>query len=89
MNTFCNIRWHFNVWDVVHFILDVASGIGVEHFVFWMVYLIKRTVNFISWRTFLIFGWVFGDLDEILGILDCDYAIWDDYLVFELIYFMF
>ena len=46
-------------------------------------------MNFIFWRTFHIFGWVFGDLDENFGILDVDYAIWDDYLVFELIYFMF
>ena len=37
MNTFCNLRWHSNVWDAVHFILDVISVIGVGHFVFWMV----------------------------------------------------
>ena len=49
----------------------------------------KRTVNITFCRTFHIFGWVFGDLDEILGILDGDYAIWDDHLVFELIYFIF
>ena len=34
-------------------------------------------------------GGVFGDLDDIFGILYGDYAIWDDYLVFELIYFVF
>ena len=31
----------------------------------------------------LLGGGVFGDLDDIFGILDGDYAIWDDYLVFE------
>ena len=46
-------------------------------------------MNFIFWRTFHFWGWVLGDLDENFGILDVDYAIWDDYLVFELIYFMF
>ena len=30
-------------------------------------------------------GGVFGDLDDIFGILYGDYAIWDDYLVFELL----
>ena len=34
-------------------------------------------------------GGVFGDLDDIFGILYGDYAIGDDYLVFELIYFVF
>ena len=60
----------------------------MEHFVLWMVYLIKRIMNFISWRTFHIFGWVFGVFDEIIGILDSEYAIRDDYLVFERIYFI-
>ena len=32
---------------------------------------------------------VFGDLDDFFGILYGDYAIWDDYLLFELIYFVF
>ena len=39
--------------------------------------------------TFYFWGWVFGDLEDIFCILDGDYAIWDDYLVFELIYFVF
>ena len=37
----------------------------------------------------LLGGGVFGDLDDIFGILYGDYTIWDDYLVFELIYFVF
>ena len=32
------------------------SGIGVEHCVFWMIYLILRTVNLIFWRTFYFLG---------------------------------
>ena len=89
MNTFCNQRWHFNVSDGVHCIFDVPYGIGLEHFVFWMVFLVKWTVNFLFWRTCLFWGWVFGDLDDIFGILEGNYAIWDDYLVFELLYFVF
>ena len=88
MNTFYDSRWHFNVWDGLHPILDVTSWIGVEHFGFWMVYLLLGTVNLIFWRTFYFWGWVFGDLEDIFCILDGDYAIWDDYLVSELIYFV-
>ena len=29
-------------------------------------------------------GWVLGDLEDIFGISDGDYAIWDDYLVLKL-----
>ena len=79
----------FNVWDGAHCIFDVPSGIGVEHFVFWMFYLASWTVNLIFGETFHFWGLVFCDLDDIFGILDVDYAIWDDYLVFELIYFVF
>ena len=94
MNTSCNLRWHFNVWDGEHCIFDVAYGIGVEYIVFWMVYLILCTGNLIFWGIFHFWGWVVGDLDDIQGIFDgvyiCDvYVIWDDYFVFELIYFVF
>ena len=89
MNTFCNLRWQFNVWDSVHRILDVTSGIGVEYFVFWMVYLVLWTAILIFWWTFHFWGWVVGDLDDIFGILHGDYAIWDDYLVSKVIYFVF
>ena len=34
-------------------------------------------------------GWVSGDLDDIFGILYVDYTISNDYLVFDLIYFVF
>ena len=40
----------------------------------------------IFWRTFHFWGWVFDDLEDIFGIFDVDNAIWDDYLVSELIY---
>ena len=89
MNTFCNSRWHFNVWDGVYCIFSVASVIEVEHFVFWMANLILWTVNLIFWRTFHFREWVFGELDHIFGILDGNYAIQDDYLVFKLKYFVF
>ena len=36
----------------------------------------------------LLGGGVFGDLDDIFGILYGDYAIWDDYLVFVVIFLM-
>ena len=72
MNTFYDSRWHFNVWDGLHPILDVTSWIGVEHFGFWMVYLLLGTVNLIFWRTFYFWGWVFGDLEDIFCILDGD-----------------
>ena len=68
---------------------DVASGIWVKHFVFWMVYLILCTMNLIFWRTFHFWEWVLDDLDDIFAILNGDYTIWDDYLVFKLIYFVF
>ena len=61
----------------------------VEHFVFLTFYLVSWTMNFLFWRTCHFWGWVFGDLDDIFGILDVDYAIWYDYLVFEQIYFVF
>ena len=77
MKTFCNLRWHFNVWDGVHCILDVTSGIGVVHFVFWMVYLVLWTVNLILWKTFYFWGWVFGALEDIFCIFYGDYVIWD------------
>ena len=46
-------------------------------------------MNLIFRRIFHFLGWVLGDLEDIFGISDGDYAIWDDYLVFELIYFVF
>ena len=70
----------------IHCICDALPGIGVEHFVFWMVYPVLGMVNLIIWRRSHFWGWVFGDLDD---IFDSDYAIWDDYLVPELIYFVF
>ena len=61
----------------------------MEQFVFWMVYMILCRMKLIFWRTFQLWGWIFCDLDYIFGIFDGDYAIWDDYLVFELIQFVF
>ena len=61
----------------------------MEHFVLWMVFLMLWTINLIFWGTIHFWGWVFDDLDNILGIFDGDYAIWDDFLAFELTYFVF
>ena len=44
---FLILRCHFNSWDGVHCIFDVASGTGVDYFVFLMVHLIFWTVNLI------------------------------------------
>ena len=89
MDTFCNSDDLSMFGTVLHCIFDVASGIGEEHFVFWIVYLIKCTINLIFWGKIHFCGWVFGDLDDIFGILDGDYAIRDDNVVFELKYFVF
>ena len=31
----------------------------------------------------LLLGWVFSDWDGVIGILDCDYVIWNNYFLFE------
>ena len=31
----------------------------------------------------LLLGWVFSDLVGVIGILDCDYVIWNNYFLFE------
>ena len=59
----------------------------MEHFLFWMVYLVLCTVILIFLGTFHFWGRIFGDLDDIFGILYGDYTIWDDYFVF--LYFLF
>ena len=61
----------------------------MEYFVFWMVYLVLWTAILIFWRTFHFWGWVVGDLDDFFGILHGDYAIWDDYVVSKMKYFVF
>ena len=37
------------------------------------------TVNFI-FLDFSLLGWVFGDSNDFIGILEGEYVIWDDYL---------
>ena len=53
------------------------------YFAFWTVYLVLLTVNFIFLLIFYFLGWVFSDWDGVIGILDCDYVILDNYLLFE------
>ena len=53
------------------------------YFAFWTVYLVLLTVNFIFLLIFYFWGWVFSDWDGVIGILDCDYVILDNYLRFE------
>ena len=48
------------------------------YFVFWMVHLVLRTVNFILLMIFYFKGWAFGCLDDVIGILDADCVICDD-----------
>ena len=52
-------------------------------FPFWMVHLALWTVNFIFLLMIYFWGWVFTDWDGVIGILDCDYFILDNYLRFE------
>ena len=51
--------------------------------VFWMFFLVLWTMNLIFWRLFHFWGWVFSDWDGVIGILDCDYVILDNYFLFE------
>ena len=44
-----------------------------------MVYFVVCTVYWIFVMVFHLRGWVFGDWDEVIGILDGDYVIWDNY----------
>ena len=83
MNSFYKLRWYFNVWDGLLCILDVASGIGVQHF------CMLDGLSDIAQSEFYILGeilllgvgiWLLKCF--FFGIFDGDYAIWDDYLVF-------
>ena len=53
------------------------------YFAFWTVHLVLLTVNFIFLLIFNFWGRVFSDWDVVIGILDCEYVILDDYLLFE------
>ena len=46
-------------------------------------FLVLWTMNLKFWRLFHFWGWVFSDWDGVIGILDCDYVILDNYLKFE------
>ena len=69
-------------------IVFLMPPLGLGGSILYSVYPVLWTVNLIFWRTFHFWGWVFDDLDNIFGIFDVDYAIWDDYLVSELICFV-
>ena len=76
--------------------------LGMVHIVFWKVHFEYRMVYFLLWvfsfaivgSWFYIFqdnsllGWVFGDSTDFIGILNGDYVIWADYLLFKIMYLM-
>ena len=53
------------------------------YFAFWTVHLVLLTVNFIFLLIFYFWGAAFSDLVGVIGILDCDYVIWNNYFLFE------
>ena len=46
-------------------------------------FLVLWTMKLKFWRLFHFLGWVFSDWDGVIGILDCDYVILDNYFQFE------
>ena len=46
-------------------------------------------MNLIFLMTFHSKGWVFGDLDNVFGIIDSDHVICDDHLLSERKYLVF
>ena len=52
------------------------------YFAFWTVHLVLLTVNFIFLLIFYFWGAVFSDLVGVIGILDRDYVIMDNYFQF-------
>ena len=59
------------------------------YFVFWMFHLVLLTENLICLVIFYFKGWIFGDLDDVIGILDGDYVICDDFLLSQGKYLVF
>ena len=53
------------------------------YFAFWTVHLVLLTVNFIFLLIFYVWGAVFSDWDGVIGTLDCDYVILDNYFLLE------
>ena len=80
---FCNSRWYLNVWSGVHWILDGVIWILDGVFSILDVFLVLWTMNLIFLRLFHFCGWVFSDWDGVIGNLNCDYVILDNYLLFE------
>ena len=51
------------------------------YFVFWMFNLVLLTENLICLVIFYFKGWILGDRDDVIGILDGDYVICNDFLL--------
>ena len=45
-------------------------GYGMVYFVFWMFHLVLLTENLICLVIFYFKGWILGDWDDVIGILD-------------------
>ena len=59
------------------------------YFVFWMFNLVLLTENLICLVIFYFKGWILGDWDDVIGILDGDYVICDDFLLYQGKYLVF
>ena len=59
------------------------------YFVFWMFNLVLLTENLICLVIFYFKGWILGDWDDVIGILDGDYVICNDFLLTERKYLAF
>ena len=51
------------------------------YFVFWMFHLVLLTENLICLVIFYFKGWIFGNWGDVIGILDGDYLICEDFLL--------
>ena len=61
--------------------MDGAFWIWLVYFVFWMFHLVLLTENLICLVIFYFKGWILGDWDDVIGILDGHYVICDDFLL--------
>ena len=61
--------------------MDGAFWIWLVYFVFWMFHLVLLTENLICLVIFYFKGWILGDWDDVIGILDGDYVICNDFLL--------
>ena len=86
----CYLRWVFDTWVWIQWILDAAFGIWGG--AFYILDGLPGILYFVWYFT----SWGFDVLDDVIGILDDDYVLWDDYLkslffddlfIFAMVYF--